>query len=495
MNMKLKRFIALALAALMLCPMFAACGDKTKPDTTSGSDVSDTTDTSELEETLGVPLTADYGGEDFNILTAGNVAYNDFAFEEDSALPLASAQYKRKTKVQEDYKIKINEEAKKAYSSGGGPGFMAINQSVNSGDCTYDLALIAGYDVSVLAYSGLLYDLNSVPGIDLSKSWWDQKANESLSVRDVMFFTTGDITCSDNDATFCLMFNKQLVKNYDLQNPYQLVDDGNWTLDTFGTLCKTVTEDLNQDGQMNENDRFGLLVWDDSVVGIVNAAGQRCCTINTEGQIELTLYNETTVAALEKYFDIAYDTQYSFTYQRNIKSGAPMWQNDQALFWTSLLGNMPTFREMESDFGILPYPKLNTTQDEYYHTVAPYNSQFICVPLIQDDVERTGTITEALAYYGQKIVLPAYYDVTLIGQSARDEESESMVEIILDTLVFDIGYYYQIGPYNKQLIIMIRNYDRNFASMYDSHKNSATALLSVINEYYGKAVDQWTAEK
>ena len=397
--------------------------------------------------------------------------------------------------MEEKYKVEISEVIKQAYSSGGGPGFMQINTDVSAGDCNYDLALIAGYDVSVLAYSGLLYDLNSMPGIDLTKSWWDQKANESLAVNGVMFFTTGEITCSDNNAAFVILFNKGLLKDYELENPYTLVYDGAWTMDKFAELCKTVTEDLDQNGTMDKNDRFGLLVWDDSVVGIVNAAGQRCCTINTEGQIELTLYNETTVAALEKYFDIAYDTQYSFTYQRNIKSGAPMWQNDQALFWTSLLGNMPTFREMESDFGILPYPKLNTTQDEYYHTVAPYNSQFICVPLIQDDVERTGTITEALAYYGQKIVLPAYYDVTLIGQSARDEESESMVEIILDTLVFDIGYYYQIGPYNKQLIIMIRNYDRNFASMYDSHKNAATALLSVINEYYGKAVDQWTAEK
>ena len=287
------------------------------------------------------------------------------------------------------------------------------------------------------------------------------------------------------------MFNKQLVKNYDLDNPYELVEDGNWTLDTFGALCKTVTEDLNQDSVMNENDRFGLLVWDDSVVGIVNAAGQRCCTITPDGQIELTLYNETTIEALEKYFDIAYDTQYSFTYQRNINSGKDMWANDQALFWTSLLGNMPAFREMESDFGILPYPKLNAEQEDYYHTVAPYNSQFICVPLVQNDVERTGVITEALAYYGQKIVLPAYYDVTLIGQSTRDEESEGMVELILDSLVFDIGYYYQIGPYNKQLIMMIRNFDRNFTSMYDSYKNSAQALLTVINEYYGKAVDQW----
>lgn len=59
--MKLKRFTALALAALMLCPMFAACGDKNQPDTT-GSDASDATVSTPSEETLGVPLTADFGG-------------------------------------------------------------------------------------------------------------------------------------------------------------------------------------------------------------------------------------------------------------------------------------------------------------------------------------------------------------------------------------------------------------------------------------------------
>ena len=485
----------LHLAALALClTALIGCGDKTPQDTAETTPASETS-TAETAEALGVPTHADYGGETFSILTAGNVAHRDFTFDETSSLPMDSAQYRRRARVEEDYKVKIEQTRMQGYSSGAGPGYMEISTAVNAGDTKWDLALVAGYDVSVLAYNGLLYDLNSVPGIDLTKSWWDQKANESLAMNGVMFFSTGEITTSDNNAAFVIMFNKDLMRNYALDDPYSLVYDGKWTMSKFAELCKTVTEDLNQDGQMNENDRFGLLVWDDSVVGIVNAAGQRCCTINANGEIELTLYNETTVAALEKYFDIAYDTQYSFTYQRNIKSGAPMWQNDQALFWTSLLGNMPTFREMESDFGILPYPKLNTTQEEYYHTVAPYNSQFICVPLIQNDVERTGTITEALAYYGQKIVLPAYYDVTLIGQSARDEESEAMVEIILDTLVFDLGYYYQIGPYNKQLILMVRNHDRNFASMYDAYKNTATALLKVINEYYGKAVDQWVAEK
>ena len=489
----MKRF-GMILCTLLLLAAFAGCGDKTPASTTASSDNAEQT-TVQTGEALGVPETADYGGAAFNILSAGSVAYNDFDFDEESSLALDNAQYKRRRLVEENYKVEIHEDIKQAYSSGGGPGFMQISTDVSAGDCSYDLALIAGYDVSVLAYSGLLYDLNSVPGIDLSKSWWDQKANESLSVNGVMFFTTGEITCSDNNAAFVILFNKGLLKDYELENPYTLVYDGEWTMDKFAELCKTVTEDLDQNGTMDANDRFGLLVWDDSVVGIVNAAGQRCCTINADGNIELTLYNETTVSALEKYFSIAYDTQYAYTYQRvSGYNEQELWSGNHGLFWTTWLGIVPRYREMENDFGILPYPKLNTAQTDYYTTVAPYNSQFICMPLIQNDVERAGTITEALAYYGKKVVTPAYYDVNLIGQSTRDEESEDMLKIIFDNLVFDIGYYYQIGPYNKELIYMVREYDTNFASRYDSKKNIAENMLGVINEYYQRAVAAWKTD-
>ena len=480
----MKKLLFGMLILLAVCALLASCGGGKQPDGT-GTDVSD------FEELPDIELSGDFGGAEFNVLSAGNVAYGDFTAEEDAATALGIAQYQCKNKVETDYNIKINETQSKGYSSGGGPGFIAINKSVTSGDCDYDLALIAGYDVSVLAYNGFLYDMNSIENINLKKSWWDQRANESLSVRGVMFFTTGDITVSDNNAAFCLMFNKKLLRDYALDNPYELVYDNRWTIENFGTLCKTVTEDLNQDGVMDENDRYGLLVWDDSIVGMVNAAGERCCTINADGVIELTFYSERTLAALEQYTNIAYDRQYALTYQRNVKSGVPLWQNDQGLFFTSLLGDMPRFREMESDFGILPYPKLDETQTSYHSTVAPYNSQFICVPLIQNDIERTGIITEALAYYGQKIVKPAYYDVTLIGQSSRDEESEGMVDIILDTMTFDIGYYYQIGPYNAQLIYALRAYDNNFASMYDTYKNAAEAKLKVVNQYYNEAVENW----
>ncbi len=487
--MKLRRVFLFVPTVFILCFLLSACGEKT-PLPSGTVDISSDTETP--EERLGVPETADYGGETFRILTAGSVAYEDFTFDEESSLPLDSAQFKRKALVEQSYNVNIEQTVREVFStSGGGAGFLQISTDVNAGDCNFDLALISGYDVSVLAYSNFLYDMNSIPGIDLSKSWWDQKANESLSVSGVMFFTTGEITVSDNDAAMAILFNKELHAQYNLENLYQMVYDGRWTLDQFAQLCKTVTEDMNQDSVMDQNDRYGLLVWIDSVLGVVNGSGQQCATVAEDGNIELTLYNETTVAALEQFFSLAFDTQYSLVYQRYVTSALPMWLNNQGLFWTVALEKLPQLREMETDFGILPFPKFSDTQTNYYTTVSPFNSQFICVPLIQDDVERTGVITEALAYYGKQIVTPAYYDVSLIGQSTRDEESAGMLDIIFDSLVFDLGFYYRVGTYNQQLINMTQRGDSNFTSMYDTYKNSAVNLLNVINEYYQAAVAEW----
>lgn len=483
----MKRIFCFALCLLMLCFAFAACGEsKNSRGGSANIDIAD------ADEPLGLPEN-DFGGAEFRILSAGNQAQNDFDFKEESSLALDNAQYKRKIAVEETYNVVIFEDIETGYSSASsgkpGPGYNAVNTAVASGSANYDLCLIAGYDVSQLASIGYLDDMNAIEYIDLSKSWWDKNATDSLSINGVVFFTTGEITVSDNRTAFCLMFNKRLLSEYGLQSPYELVNDGTWTIENFGKLCKTVSEDLNNDGIYDINDRFGLLVWDDSIVGMVNAAGQRCCTINDQGEIELTFYNENTLDALTQYSEIAYDKQYAITYQRySGVSGSTLWQNDQGLFATSLVGSMPSYREMESDFGILPYPKLNVAQENYYTTIAPYNSQFICVPYYVNDIEMTGFITEALAFYGKHIVTPALYDVTLIGQSARDAESEEMLDIIFDNLVYDIGFYYQIGTYNKQLIVMLRNFNSNFTSMYDTYKSTAETSIKKINNSYASTM-------
>ncbi len=484
----MKKIIALLLAAVM-CLSFVACGgdvEETKPVV----DVTDATD--DDAEMPDIPLTYDYDGYEFTFLSCGNQRYLELSVDEESSIPLDNAMYKRKAKMEQDYNIEIEEVSEFSYSSGGGPGFKRISNQVNSGDYTYDTALIAGYDVSVLAYGGYLYDMASVPTINLEKSWWDQNATESTSVKGTVFFTTGDLTVSNNKQAFALMFNKKLLSNYNLESPYDLVYNGEWTFEKLGEMVKAVGEDLNQDGTYDTEDLYGLLVWDDSIVGVVNAAGQRCCTINDEGIIELTFYNESTLSALEQYAEIAYDEQHAIHWQRFADDAATaIWQSDRGLFNASRVESIISYREMESDFGVLPYPKLNVQQENYYSTVAAYGTPYVCLPLMQEDIERTGTLTEALAYHGQKIILPALYDVSLIGQGTRDEDSEGMLDIIFDNLVYDIGYIYQIGPYNKQLIYKLRDRDANFTSMYDTYKTASQAMLNLINKAYDDAVAEW----
>ncbi len=495
----MKKNICLFLALVLFSASFVACADKTPAATTGAAEtvVGETTaKTQEPAEVLDIPLKADYEGYTFHILTVGNQEFNDFDYAEESEIPLDNAQYKRKVKVEEDYNIVIDALAYKKFCGGSGAGYQAVNKQVASGDCDYDFCIIGGYDVTVLAYSGKLYDMQSMPSLGLTKSWWDQNAVNSLSVQGTTFFTTGEITVSDNRTAYCIMFNKKLLADYNLDSPYDMVEDGTWTIENFGKLCKSVSEDVNRDGMYTEADRYGLLVWDDSILGMVNAAGQRCCTIAPDsGEIELTLYNESTLSALEQYTNIVYDKQHAFEWQRVAGSGSTigdeMWQADLALFNTTLVDKLPAFREMESDFGVLPYPKLTAEQEKYYTTISPFNSHFVCVPLVQDDVERTAVIMEALAYYGKEIVTPALYDVTLIGQSTRDEESEPMLEIIFDNLIYDIGFYYQIGGYNEHIMDMLRTYNTNFTSMYDTYKVAATALLKIINKNYTKVAAEW----
>ena len=493
-HLNARAFTVLLMACTLL---FASCDGSTKPPETTLSTTSaaPTETTTEPTEQLGVPLKADYGGETFNILSAGNGAYADFAYEEESSLPLDNAQYKRTVLVEENYNINIEEYATKAYSSGNGPGFKQISTDVNAGECNYDVALIAGYDVSVLAYNGYLYDLNAIDGIDLSKSWWDQQANASLRINDVMFFTAGDFSIAENDAAMVIMFNKTLLKDYNLESPYDMVYNGEWTLENFAKLCKTVTEDLDNNDIMDEKDRYGLLVWVDSNLGMIHASGQRCATVNAKGEIELTLYNETTVNVVEKYLSFALDKQYALQYQAIHNTTAfeqELWGGNHGLFWTTYMASVSRFREMDSDFGLLPFPKYDSAQNNYHATVTPYFSQFVCVPLIQDDPERTGVITEALSYYGQQMVMPAYYDLNLKGIHSRDEESSDMLDIIFDSLVYDIGFMYQVGPYNKYLNYMVSRSETNFTSMYNSLLTAAESQLKQINANYQKAVSEWT---
>ena len=157
----------------------------------------------------------------------------------------------------------------------------------NAGDSTYDAAMMRTAEVAKLASGGCLRDLNEMPHLDLTKDYWDQRANADLSIGGRMYYTTGDIGVVDNMCTHCMLFNKEMVRQYGFDDPYELVKDDKWTLETLGTMVRAVGEDANQDGVYDENDVYGLLTWLDNVQAILAGAGERVCKVNDNGEVEI----------------------------------------------------------------------------------------------------------------------------------------------------------------------------------------------------------------
>ena len=59
---------------------------------------------------------------------------------------------------------------------------------------------------------------------------------EGFSTRLREYYMTGDITIMDDIGTWALGFNKTLVDEYSLDDPYTMVRDGTWTYDAMHAM-------------------------------------------------------------------------------------------------------------------------------------------------------------------------------------------------------------------------------------------------------------------
>lgn len=496
----MKKIVTLLLLSAMLLGSLVACGESEV--NTDSTDVSESTgeegaadvgeeETEPIEETLDAEV-KDYGGRTVNIVLAGNWSFDDFISEEMTGEVLNDAKYDTNSTVSELFNVEfvVNNQSGQS-SSGTGTGYKLIDNMVLAGTNDYDFADIGCYDVSTLAYNGKIFDLNSIKNIDLTKSWWDQKANEHLSISGKMFYSTGDAGVLDNDCTYCILFNKQVIENFNLDDSYELVNSNKWVYDKFTEMANAAYIDMNGNGVTDKDDSIGIMMWQDSVIGMLHASGGKFATINENGEIELSLNNERNFDVLTSWLTLKTQPLVGF-----IGTSADitipesdlntMFNDNRALFYCRYIKAISWYRDMETDFGVLPYPKWDDTQKDYCNTMHAYGTSYLCIPITVADPDMSGALMEALSYYGQKIITPAYYEKNLKGKYIRDEESAAMLDLIFASRFFDVGTYYQIGGYNEKVITMMQQNNTDFASMYETNVKVANKVLEKINESYAE---------
>ena len=137
---------------------------------------------------------------------------------------------------------------------------------------------------------------------------------------------------------------------------------------------------------------------------------------------------------------------------------------------------------MEEDFGVLPYPKFDETQDAYHAPLSTASATAFSIPLSNDKAEMSAWIMEVMGMYSTDTVRYAAIEKVLMGKSIRDDDSEAMLNLIFDTKFYDLGFWGS-EIYNE-VCPMVRNYENRFASLLESMQKKTEQQYETVKEYY-----------
>ena len=480
----MKKALSIALLTSVLLSSLS-CGGESVPDETTALSADTTTEAVETEISDDLPE-IDYEGAAFTMFVRDDDGFiADMYVEATTGDIMNDAVYERNQKVAERFGIEFRiVRSANVYATD-------ATSVILAGDDSYDMLLCHARKISSYAQNSLLLEWNTeLKYIDLDKPWWNQDSRESLSVAHKLFTCSGDICHLNLGAANGMFYNKHIFRELKLDEPYDMVKSGKWTFDEFGKLAKQGTRDLNGDGKIDfENDRVGYLTsWWIGPIQVLYTGGQRICEKDGNDELTLTLNTERTVDIFDKYFAFTdSDAGHIILADGNADVKARTFAEDRAMFLDGNIKTLDLMRDMKSDFGIIPWPKFDDS-DEKYYTNVDAGCNLIGVPISVADPDRVSIVLEALCAEGSKTVMPQYYEVALQTKYSRDDESVQMLDIIRDGRVFDIGYFYDNtvipSAINSIGWKLAQTEGHSFASVYAENESSAIAKIEEINKVY-----------
>ncbi|MGN1345599.1 MAG: hypothetical protein ACI4V1_02340 [Eubacteriales bacterium] len=498
-----KRALALLLACMMLLLNLAACSEnaveteRTANETVPSSEPSVDTETEPEEETELQPNipSLDFGGRTFTFLTSGINDTNgvdwetyDIWVETLNGDVINDAVFDRNLYLEDAYNVKIAEYKTNTTTLG------EIQTEVKAASGAFDAAMTHIENGANLAQSGSLLDLYDIDYIDTDQPWWDGRAVEDLEVLNSLYFATGDITVIDNDATWVLMFNKQMHEDLQMENLYDMVREDRWTFDVFYDLAAQGSMDMNGDGTLKwKDDQFGFLTSGDSAYGLMYASGEKLVLRDPENVFVGLSDIERLSGVVEKAAKIMGDK--SITFQTGYEgSGSSdlriIFEEGRGLFFGEVMQCIIRMRESETQFGLIPWPKYDEGQSEYYNWIHTSAGRGVVIPASQTDYEFVGAIVEATAAKSMYTVTPAYYDVALTYKYMRDTESAEMLDIILDSRIYDLGRIYNFGALSTNIATIINNGSGGLASTWAKMERAFEKIMTKTADKFAELEDR-----
>jgi hypothetical protein len=482
----MRKIIAYILIFMTFVTLFTGCA----AETTEKADTAVATETETTAAELSAPdlPATDMGGKVFTIYTQNwydyvPLQFTDIVTEELTGDSLIDATFNRNLKIEQMFNCKIE-----AVESGPNidTGSNQLTKTALAGDDTYDLAIMRGLQYTKLISSGALMELTDIPYVDFNNPWWDEGFLEAMSIAGHHLGAVSDITMNGYLSTFVVYFNKNMITDYNLDDPNGLVTDGKWTIDKMYTMASAAAADLDANGKYENTDQYGFTYIDDVPQALLNSFGLRMAELNADRVPFITITTDIAYEKMLHLCEILKDQAVSFNCHARSKNAsldeAGMFVDGRVLFNLGGIYYGPEMREAVDDYGIIPYPKYNEEQDKYYMPTLSVCMPYVVVPVTNGDLENTGMFLEYYAYLGRRDLMPAFYDTLLQRKVARDDTSGAMLDIIFANRFYDTGLLFDFGGSSNKIRTMYHSLDNNFASALAALESKIDASITSVME-------------
>lgn len=467
--------LAMTLPMAISCAETAAPGETTAPAATEAPE-SIADETTAEEETVfaksDIPEDLRFDGTTVSLLYWDDVPNLEFFVEDQTGEAVNDAIYRRNAKIQEQFGVEL--------SFTGTPGDNSdmasfVNVAVNStqaGADAYDL--FCGYSMTgaTLMTQGVTQDLTNYEIMEFDKPWWPKSLISKATIRDGIYFASGDISTNFIHMMYLVMFNKDMftnIHNLGADALYELAYNGTWTLDKLIELTEGTYVDQDGDNTASETDRYGLVVTNVHFDPFYAGSGLTTVDVNADGNLVLSpnLFSQKTVDLLEKLCNVLHVSGNAY-----IKKSQPVFAAGNALF----IVDRPyiitrTLTDAGFNFGILPIPKYDAEQ-ESYRTCLGFGYTMYMLSTAAPNPEPAAATLELMAYQSYLNVTPALFEESMKLRYADQSDDSFMFDLIRDGVDIDVARLFSTQLEKMSYSIFRNAVNNNGAGSYISQQKA-----------------------
>ena len=430
------KFLCALLCLCLVCSIVISCAPEVVEET-EFDDVSVGTDESDptLDENGYLRDSLDgkyYDGKEVKILSWENNPYL-FPVESPQEDPVMSLIYSRDRYVEERLGVEFSVTRKTSNASSDKTVAMALYNVVASG--SEEIDVVASYSLypPLMAYNGLLYDLNTLDYPETDKPWYPKNL-EQWEVYDRLFYVTGNSAKRTFDSMHVMYANTKLLEENGITDLIPTVLDGKWTLEKLQTYVRN----WQSAAADNPDPTYGLLwTFRTSMDAFYYGAGFNSTLIDNEGLPQLAYNNATYIQRIDDFISTVRTMMNSPECHILQTSSTELMKAHKTVFYAGGLGNVKDVAGDE-DISVIPYPKLNEDQTDYI-TLQDNAYDVWGVPFTAGDPQLGAVMIEAMMSSDYRMIGPDYFDRNLKYRYSNSDEGVQMFEIIRASLSTDFG--------------------------------------------------------